>query len=120
LILSLPLLGAEPKRPDLELRANPPVSLALPGNLQRVLLIARIVGPETEKYYCPEVVWVWTNGTRSAEESDCDPFESRTHYPRMFTRRVAVPPKEGYYVVCVELRKADDVVDRSCVKYWVK
>jgi len=85
-----------------------------------VLLTARIVGPETEKYYCPEVVWVWTNGTRSAEESDCDPFESRTHYPRMFTRRVAVPPKAGYYVVCVELRKADEVIDRSCVKYWVK
>ena len=85
-----------------------------------MLLTARIVGPETEKYYCPEVVWVWTNGTRSAEESDCDPFESRTHYPRMFTRRVAVPPKAGYYVVCVELRKADEVIDRSCVKYWVK
>lgn len=84
-----------------------------------VMLAAQIVGRETEEYYCPEVVWVWTNGTHSTEESDCDPFESRNHYPRMFIRRVAARAKQGAYLTCVELRKADEIVDRACVRYYV-
>jgi hypothetical protein len=119
LILSFPLLGADSSEPDLELRANPRDSVALPGTYRTVTLTAEIVGRETEEYYCPEVVWVWTNGTRSAEESDCAPFESRSHYPRTFVRRVAAAAKQGAYVTCVELRKADEIVDRTCVRYFV-
>jgi hypothetical protein len=108
------------KNTDLELRATPRVSLAPPGSFTPILLTAEIVGPETERYYCPEVVWTWPDGTHSSEESDCDPFEERTHYPRRFTRRIGAYAFPTAYRVCVSLRKAGEILDRSCVHYTVR
>ena len=65
--------AADAKDPDVLLRAAPRISLAPPGGVSPVLLTAEIVGPETEDYYCPEIVWLWPNGTRSSEEADCEP-----------------------------------------------
>jgi hypothetical protein len=42
-----------------------------------VLLTAEIRGPEDEVWYCPRVEWAWPDGTTSATESDCPPFEAR-------------------------------------------
>jgi hypothetical protein len=84
-----------------------------------ILVTVEIVGPETEKYYCPEVVWVWPNGTRSSEESDCEPFEQRSDYPRRFTRRIAAHAFPRDYVVCVVLRKSGESIDSSCARYSV-
>ena len=111
---------ADDEGPDLKLRAVPRVSMAPPGGIIPILLTAEIVGPETEEYYCPEVVWVWPNGTRSSEESDCEPFETRDHYPRRFTRRIGAHSFVRDYVVCVELRKDGDPIDKSCAKYSVR
>lgn len=87
-----------------------------------VLLTARIEGPEVEEWYCPRVEWTWPGGTTSATESDCPPFDARhacrepqvgcagwyrdpegrivdrdcpctiVGYPRVWTRRVCLPP----------------------------
>jgi hypothetical protein len=119
LLLSLPLLGAHDEKPGLVVRANPRASIAPGGRMQRVLLSAQIVGPEVEKYYCPEVLWLLPNG-RSSVESDCDPFEDRQHYPRYFKRWVRSPPRHRNYEVCVELRKAGSSFDRACVRYLVR
>jgi hypothetical protein len=118
-LLSWPLLGAKIEKPGLELRANPRASIAPGGRMQSILLSARIVGPEAEQYYCPEVVWLLPNG-RSAVESDCDPFEARQHYPRFFKKWVRSPPRPRNYEVCVELRKSGSQVDRACVEYIVR
>lgn len=112
--------AAEAEDPDLRLRAAPRVSLAPPGGVTPILLTAEIVGPETEEYYCPEVVWMWPNGTHSSEESDCEPFEQRSDYPRRFFKRIAAHAFARDYVVCVELRKSGEAVDRSCAKYSVR
>lgn len=120
LLLAGALQAADAKDPDVRLRAAPRVSLAPPGGVSPILLTAEIVGPETEKYYCPEVVWIWPNGTYSSEESDCEPFEERSDYPRRFTRRIAAHAFTRDYVVCVELRKSGEPVDRSCAKYSVR
>lgn len=117
--LCLPLVAARAEEPGLVLRANPAASIAPGGRLQRILLSAEIVGPEVEDYYCPEVVWVLPNG-RSAVESDCDPFEERSHYPRFFKRWIKSPPRRRNYQACVELRKASVVVDEACVRYLVR
>ena len=101
------------------LRANPAASIAPGGRMQRILLSAEIVGPEVEEYYCPEIVWVLPNG-RSALESDCDPFKERRHYPRFFKRWVQSPPRARNYEACVELRKADVLLDDACVRYLVR
>jgi len=118
-LLSALSTGKEVKDPDLRLRVQPRVSQAPPGGYRSILLTAEIVGPEDEDYYCPEVVWVWSDSTQSSTESDCDPFEERTDYPRRFTRRVLTPPSESEYRVCVMLRKGGDPVDRSCVRFEV-
>ena len=89
------------------------------GGYRSILLTAEIVGPESEEYYCPEVVWVWSDSTRSATESDCDPFEERSEYPRRFTRRVLTPASQFDYRVCVVLRKDGEPIDRSCVRFTV-
>jgi hypothetical protein len=120
IMLALLALGADVSEPDVELRASPRWSFAAPGSPGNVLLTAEIVGPETEEYYCPKVVWIWGNGTRSSEESDCEPFETRSTYPRHFRRRVASPRRVQPYKVCVELRKADKKIDRSCTKFSVR
>jgi hypothetical protein len=120
LLLSVALLGADAEDPGIKLRAHPLVSLAPLRGLRNITLTAEIVGPETEEYYCPEVVWLWPNGSRSIEESDCPPFESRTDYPRIFVRRLGSPAHIRDYEVCVVLRKAGEAFDRGCVKYSVR
>ena len=111
--------AAEAEDPDVRLRVVPRVSLAPPGGLTPILLTAEIVGPETEDYYCPEVVWLWPNGTRSSEEADCAPFEQRIDYPRRFNKRIGSHSFPREYVVCVELRKSGEAIDGSCAKYKV-
>jgi hypothetical protein len=119
LALSLPLLAATSEEPGILLRANPPASIAPGGRMQSILLSAQIVGPEVEEFYCPEIVWLLPNG-RSAVESDCDPFNERRHYPRFFKRWVQSPPRIRNYKVCVEVRKADALLDDACVHYLVR
>jgi hypothetical protein len=118
-LLSWPLLAAKHEEPGVLLRASPRASIAPGGRMQRVLLSAQIVGPETEKYYCPEVVWLLPNGM-SAVESDCDPFEERQHYPRYFKKWVRSPPRVRTYEVCVELRKSGSYLDQACARYIVR
>lgn len=131
LLLSLALAGAsvpslvsadarEHEEPDVTLKASPRVSMAPFGRLKSIMLTAEIVGPEVEEYYCPEVVWHWPNGARSMEESDCDPFVSRTTYPRVFVRRVGSASRSREYKVCVELRKAGKRLDKDCTTYRVR
>ena len=121
LLLSLPLVGAnrDADKPGIVLRARPRASIAPGGGLQPILVSAEIVGPEDERYYCPEVLWLLPNG-RSSVESDCDPFEERDHYPRHFKRWVMSAPKKQNYEVCVELRKGGIQFDGACVRYRVR
>jgi len=72
------LLAAEPTRPVLVLRAAPRMSIAnLSIGCSQVLLTAEIQGPEDAAWYCPRAEWTWPDGTTSATESDCPPFEAR-------------------------------------------
>jgi len=72
------LLAADLTRPSLVLRASPRISIANPGvGCSQVLFVAEIRGPEVEAWYCPRVEWQWPDGTVSAEESDCPPFDVR-------------------------------------------
>jgi hypothetical protein len=118
-LFSLPLLAAKHDRPGVVLRASPRASIAPGGRLQTILVTAEIVGPEDERYYCPEVMWRLPNGLSSVE-SDCDPFEERQHYPRHFNRFVRSAPRKRNYEVCVELRKGGSQFDGACVRYLVR
>lgn len=77
-LLATLLLSGIASGPSLVLRASPRVSLAeLSTGCAPVLLVAEILGPDTEPWYCPRVDWTWPDGTTSSTESDCPPYEAR-------------------------------------------
>ena len=95
-----------PDKPVLRLRATPSNTLS-PA---RVLLIAELTGGSNhEDYYCPEVEWDFDNGSRSAHESDCEPFSAKSVLERRFTIRQAFLAA-GEYRITVRLRRAQRVV----------
>ena len=77
--------------------AFPPVS---------VLVIAQLVGgDEHEDFYCPDVDWEFGDGSRSAQQSDCEPFTEGMTLERHFMARHAYL-RPGDYEVKVTLRRA--------------
>lgn len=69
---------------QLSLRANPRAALS-PAN---VLVVGEVLGGgDLEDFHCPAVEWDWNDGTRSAHEADCAPFEDGAGIERQFTAR---------------------------------
>ena len=69
------------RKPRLDLRATPRSFTPT-----TVLVIAELNGgDDAEEFYCPAVVWDWDDGGRSANESDCPPFQAGTLVERRFT-----------------------------------
>ncbi len=96
----------ESGKPRLDLRANP--RMALPP--VDVLLVAELKGGGAiEEYYCPGLEWDWGDGSRSAEESDCPPFEAGAEVQRFYTARHAYGTP-GNYQVKLTMRRASRTV----------
>ena len=112
-------LGAEakPKKPRLELRANPRMAFS-PVN---VFLTAELTGgDEVEDYYCPELEWEWDDGGKSTQESDCAPWEAgKTKVERRFTAEHEFR-RAGVYNVKVTMRRAGRSIAASTVRVTVR
>lgn len=92
---------ARGRKPRLDLRATP--RMAFSPTL--VLLTAELAGgDDVEEYYCPEVVWEWDDGGRSAHGEDCAPIEEGGELQRRFTAEHAYR-RAGVYTVRVTLRR---------------
>lgn len=90
------------KKPRLDLRASPRMSLMAAN----VLVVAELVGgDEIEEFHCPAVEWEWGDGGRSAQESDCPPFEPGMSMARRHTASHAYR-QQGEYNIRVTLRRA--------------
>ena len=97
---------ARARKPRLKLRANFGAAI---GPVP-VMAVAELVGGEDlEEFYCVGLRWDWGDGTRSYQESDCDPFESGMEVARFFSARHAYR-QPGDYRVRVSLVRADRVV----------
>jgi hypothetical protein len=84
-----------------------------------VLVVAELRGGEDhEDFYCPELEWDWGDGTRSAHEADCAPYEPGAALERRFSARHAyhVP---GSYRVKLTLRRASRPVAAATVSLMV-
>jgi hypothetical protein len=93
--------GARPKKPRLDLRASPRVAFSP----VEVLVIAELKGgQDIEEFYCPGLVWDWGDGSRSAHEADCSPFEEGAELDRFFTARHAFLAPGAYSVRLTLLR----------------
>ena len=90
---------------SLQVTAAPRMSVSLPGHPTSVRVAARLVGVEEEKFYCPEVAFIYWDGLESVEQEDCPPFEERGEEPfrREWWRWFTVGP--GSYEVAVSLRR---------------
>ena len=76
--------AARLKKPRLGLRASPRVAFSP----IEILAVAELKGgQDIEEFYCPGLEWDWGDGSRSAHESDCAPFQAGTTLDRFFTAR---------------------------------
>lgn len=103
----------DPTRPHLALDYSPKVMFA--GSTVR--FVAEIRGVVDEEWYCPEVTWTWTDETRSAEESDCDPWGPGVEAPHRWVRYVRLGA--GAHKVSVTLRKSGRVLSTQAVEFEV-
>ena len=93
----------ETKKPRLDVQATPrtafpPVMVLVTGQL--------VGGDDLEEFYCPALEWDWGDGGRSAQESDCPPFDAETIMARRFSARHAYR-EPGAYEIRLTLRRAD-------------
>jgi hypothetical protein len=107
--------GGKPRKPQLDLRASPrmafpPVEILVTGQLKD--------GADLEEFYCPGLEWDWGDGTRSAHESDCEPYEPSTPLVHLFTARHAYNAP-GAYHVRLTLRRADRTVAAGSVAVMI-
>jgi hypothetical protein len=116
-LASVTLAGDEgkPRKPQLQVRASPrmafsPVEILVTGQLKD--------GSDLEEFYCPGLEWDWGDGTRSAHESDCDPYKPGTPLVRHFTARHAYFAP-GAYQVRLTLRRAERTVAAGSVAVMV-
>lgn len=74
---------AKAKKPTLTLRSSPRFAFSP----VRVLFVAELSGgDDVEEYYCPELEWEWDDGSKSVQESDCEPFvPGQTKIERRFS-----------------------------------
>ena len=99
---------AEPKRPQLSLKATPGSGMVP----VRISGTAELKGGDDdfEEYYCPTTEWNWGDGTVSESSNDCEPYESgKSQIKRRYT--VSHPYKQGgHYRISFRLKKRDRVV----------
>jgi hypothetical protein len=95
-------------RPQLAVRSSPAVVFA-PG---RVVATAEFTGgaDDYEEYYCGKIEWDWADGSTSAAEYDCDPYEAgksqiRRRYTQEHTYR-----QPGNFEVLFRLKQGTKVV----------
>jgi hypothetical protein len=98
-------------RPALELRATPSTAFS-PAT---VMVVARLVGgADQEEFYCPGLEWDWGDGSRSAWEGDCPPFDDETKMARLFSVRYRYHGS-GAFTVRLTLRRAGRTVATASV-----
>ena len=115
-LASLTAASAKGKNPSLQMRVSPraarsPVS---------VLAIAELKGGEdVEEYYCLGVEWDWDDGSKSFQDSDCDPYEPGMKIDRRFSSDHYYS-RPGKYNVVASLISAKGLVARRGVALTVR
>jgi len=107
----------EVKKPSLELRVTPRMGFS---PINALFTLELNGGGEHEDYYCPELEWEWGDGSRSVQESDCDPFvPGETKIERRFTSRHLFK-QSGNYSVTVRLKRVDKTIAKVSAQLTVR
>jgi hypothetical protein len=107
--------GSGAAKPRLDARAHPRVAFS-PVN---VFVTAELKGgDDIEEFHCPGLVWDWGDGSRSARESDCEPYAEGMELQRRFSAS-HVYRAPGAYTVRVTMRRADRTLAAANVQVLV-
>ena len=110
--------GQDNKRPKINVRAQPSVSVA-PA---RVVLTGELQGgaDDFEEYYCPSIEWDWGDDTSSESTIDCEPYEAgRTQIKRRYTVQHTFR-REGTYKVYFHLKSKDKLLGSASVTVQIQ
>jgi hypothetical protein len=107
----------ELEKPGLELRVTPRMGFS---PINALFTLELDGGDEHEDYYCPELEWEWGDGSRSVQESDCEPFvPGETKIDRRYTGRHLFK-HSGNYHVTVRLKRVDRTVAKVSTTLTVR
>jgi len=108
--------SAKPKKPTLGVRVSPRLAFS-PVN---VLAIAELTGGEdSEAFYCLAIEWDWDDGSKSLQDSDCEPFEPGMKIDRRFSSEHYYS-RAGSYNIKAALKTQDKVVASNSYRLLVR
>ena len=108
--------SAKPKRPTLGVRVSPRMAFSPVG----VIAMAELTGGEdSEDFYCLAIEWDWDDGSKSLQDSDCEPFEPGTKIERHFTSEHYYS-RAGSYNIRARLKAQDRVIAANAFRLIVR
>jgi hypothetical protein len=121
--------AATADKPKLTLKANPVMAFS-PA---RIHVTADLTGGANndQTLYCPAVEWEWGDGTKSAEESDCEPYQAgkseiKRHYIADHEFRIeeqnfaGAPPDYRDFHIQLRLKRSGKVVLSAATSVKIK
>jgi hypothetical protein len=108
--------SAKPKRPTLGVRVSPRMAFS-PVD---VIATAELTGGEdSEDFYCLAIEWDWDDGSKSLQDSDCEPFQPGTKIERRFSSEHHYT-RAGSYNIRAALKAQDKVVATNAFRLLVR
>lgn len=111
-----PAFAAKPKRPSLGVRVSPRMGFSPIS----VLAMAELSGGEdVEEFYCLGIEWNWDDGSKSLQDSDCDPYQPGMKIERRFSAEHYYS-RAGSYNIRATLLTQDKVVATNAFRLVVR
>lgn len=115
-LASVALANAKPKKPTLGVRVSPRLAFS-PVN---VIAVAELNGGEdSEAFYCLAIEWDWDDGSKSLQDSDCEPYEPGTKITRRFSS-AHYYARPGSYNIRAALKTQERVVVTNTFRLQVR
>jgi hypothetical protein len=108
--------SAKPKRPSLGVRVSPRMAFSPVG----IIAVAELTGGEdSEDFYCLAIEWDWGDGSKSYQDSDCEPYEPGMKIERRFTSEHYYS-RAGNYNIRAALKTQERVVATNAFRLVVR
>ncbi|MEO8501167.1 MAG: hypothetical protein ABI565_09650 [Vicinamibacteria bacterium] len=108
--------SAKTKRPTLGVRVSPRMAFSPIG----VIAMAELTGGEdSEDFYCLAIEWDWDDGSKSLQDSDCEPYQEGTKIERRFSSEHYYS-RAGSYNIRAALRAQDKVIATNAFRLVVR
>lgn len=107
---------AKAKRPTLGVRVSPRMAFSPVG----VIATAELTGGEdSEDFYCLAIEWDWDDGSKSLQDSDCEPYQPGTKIDRRFSSEHYYS-NPGIYNIRANLKAQEKVVATNAYRLTVR